>query len=138
VPLWFNKLDMKDYLESVYNVQTAFIRSWVVQKKTQKRIMTGGRKGPTYRPASNKKMLVHMMEPFTWPEEPEDFEPYVPSRHPSPDSKPLPLPFPFSLSIFTANKSRHKQLETRNVLAISNSPKPRNNPRANGKARSDG
>jgi large subunit ribosomal protein L23 len=67
---------MKDYLESVYNVQIAFVRSWVVQKKTQKK-RVNNRIGPTYRPASGKKMLVHMMEPFTWPEEPEDFEPYV-------------------------------------------------------------
>ncbi|KAL9102953.1 MAG: hypothetical protein Q9163_001940 [Psora crenata] len=34
-PLWFNKLDLKDYLYHVYGVQVLSVRSYVIQSKVR-------------------------------------------------------------------------------------------------------
>lgn len=79
VPLWFNKLDMKSYLSSAYNVQVIHIRSTVLQSKVEND-RDGGRgntkgmgQGRLRRPMAKKKMTVELVEPFVWPDEIKDF-----------------------------------------------------------------
>ncbi|EER24996.1 hypothetical protein D8B26_007581 [Coccidioides posadasii str. Silveira] len=77
VPLSFNKLDMKDYLKRVYDVDVIKVRSYVEQQKvTRERPMGKEGYGPLRRPMARKKMTVEMTEPFVWPEEPKDFSPW--------------------------------------------------------------
>ncbi|KAK5059766.1 hypothetical protein LTR84_009649 [Exophiala bonariae] len=73
VPLHFNKLDMRDYLKSVYNVDILHIRSTIIQAKV-KQIPTMSKVGRGYwaRPASRKKMTVLLAKPFVYPEEIKD------------------------------------------------------------------
>lgn len=78
VPLNFNKLDMKDYLKRVYNVDVLKVRSYIEQQKiTREKPRGRDGFGPWRRPMSRKKMTVEMTEPFVWPEEPTDTKPYV-------------------------------------------------------------
>ncbi|WEW60947.1 mitochondrial 54S ribosomal protein YmL41 [Emydomyces testavorans] len=77
VPLSFNKLDMKDYLKRLYNVDVIKVRSYVEQQKvTRERPMGKQGYGPLRRPMAKKKMTVEMIEPFVWPEAPTDFSPW--------------------------------------------------------------
>ncbi|EEP80384.1 conserved hypothetical protein [Uncinocarpus reesii 1704] len=77
VPLSFNKLDLKDYLKRVYNVDVIKVRSYVEQQKvTRERPMGKEGYGPLRRPMSKKKMTVELTEPFVWPEEPTDYSPW--------------------------------------------------------------
>ncbi|KAL1955152.1 hypothetical protein VTO42DRAFT_8967 [Malbranchea cinnamomea] len=77
VPLNFNKLDMKDYLKRVYNVDVIKVRSYVEQQKVTRELPRGRQgHGPLRRPMSRKKMTVEMTEPFVWPEEPTDMSPW--------------------------------------------------------------
>ncbi|QDS74153.1 hypothetical protein FKW77_001461 [Venturia effusa] len=71
VPLNLNKLDIRDYLFHAYNVRVLKVRSFITQSKVQT-----NEKGQKYRKKSKKTMTVEMTEPFFWPEEPEDFEPW--------------------------------------------------------------
>ncbi|KAL5341585.1 ribosomal protein L23-domain-containing protein [Aspergillus crustosus] len=73
VPLSFNKLDMRDYLQRLYGVGVLSVRSYVEQQKVT-RLKTGGGygQGPLRRPRSRKRMTVEMKEGFVWPEVPED------------------------------------------------------------------
>lgn len=34
-PLWFNKLDLKDYLYHLYGIQALSVRSYVIQQKVK-------------------------------------------------------------------------------------------------------
>lgn len=77
VPLNFNKLDMRDYLERVYGVGVVSVRSYV-QLQPITRITRDGRNfGAWRRPKSEKRMTVELREPFVWPEEPKDLSKYV-------------------------------------------------------------
>ncbi len=82
VPLWFNKLDFKNYLKNVYNVDVLHIRSYVQQQKVQREErMVGGTmnqgQGRLYRPPARKKMTVELVDPFVYPEEEKDLSAYV-------------------------------------------------------------
>lgn len=80
MPLWFNKLDFKNYLKNVYNVDVIHIRSYVEQmrvKRQERRSILGFDKGNgrLYRPPSIKRMTVELVDPFVYPEEVEDLSP---------------------------------------------------------------
>ncbi|KAL9130926.1 MAG: hypothetical protein Q9175_006898, partial [Cornicularia normoerica] len=76
-PLWFNKLDLKDYLYNVYGVQVLRVRSFVIQGKVTKDRYTAR----VSRASAKKKMTVELVQgvegqgPFIWPEEPKDIKP---------------------------------------------------------------
>ncbi|TKA72702.1 hypothetical protein B0A55_06486 [Friedmanniomyces simplex] len=80
VPLWFSKLDLRDYLHHVYALPIGpHIRSYVQQS----RIRQGQTKDPArpqskrwHRPRSTKRMTVELARPFVWPPEPEDYKPW--------------------------------------------------------------
>ncbi|PYI11163.1 mitochondrial ribosomal protein L23 [Aspergillus sclerotiicarbonarius CBS 121057] len=77
VPLNFNKLDMRDYMQRLYGVGILSVRSYVEQQKVT-RLKPMGRYGygKLRRPMSKKKMTVEMKDPFVWPEAPKDMEPW--------------------------------------------------------------
>lgn len=78
VPLSFNKLDMRDYLQRVYSVGVVGVRSYIEQQKvTRMRPMGRWGYGRVRRPESKKRMTVEMKEPFVWPEAPTDMAAYV-------------------------------------------------------------
>ncbi|WPH04612.1 Hypothetical protein R9X50_00750400 [Acrodontium crateriforme] len=74
VPLWFSKLDLRDYLYHAYNVETTGIRSYVRQSRVQQG-RPGGRfiQNRWHRPRATKHMTVDLVEPFVWPEGPESY-----------------------------------------------------------------
>ncbi|KAJ5713335.1 54S ribosomal protein [Penicillium malachiteum] len=72
VPLNFNKLDMRDYLKNLYNVNVIKIRSYIEQQPITRVTRDGRTLGKWRRPKSEKRMTVELREPFIWPEEPED------------------------------------------------------------------
>ncbi|KAK2850719.1 hypothetical protein FQN49_005387 [Arthroderma sp. PD_2] len=77
VPLTFNKLDMKDYMKRVYNVDVLKVRSYVEQQKVTRELPRGRQGfGTMRRQMAKKKMTIEMTEPFVWPEEPKDFAPW--------------------------------------------------------------
>lgn len=78
VPLHFNKLDIRDYLQRLYGVKVLSVRSFVEQQKVT-RMRKDGKHGygRLRRPQAKKKMTVEMKEPFVWPEPPKDMAPYV-------------------------------------------------------------
>lgn len=78
VPLNFNKLDMRDYMQRVYGVKVLSVRSFIEQQKVT-RSRRDGRPGygPLRRPKAKKRMTIEMTEPFVWPEAPKDMGPYV-------------------------------------------------------------
>lgn len=77
VPLWFNKLDTKDYLKSVYNVDVVHVRSYTVENTLRRAKHPNARKeGAYYRPKAEKRMKVQLVEPFQWPAEIKDFSEY--------------------------------------------------------------
>lgn len=81
VPLWFNKLDMKSYLRSVYKTEVLHVRSVVLQSKVERsrdsgRGMKNEGQGRMRRPASKKKMTVELVKPFVWPEPVQDLSPW--------------------------------------------------------------
>lgn len=82
VPLRFNKLDMRDYLQSVYNVDVLQVRSYIHQTR-DKEVRTLSKFGPPRlsRVPNIKKMTVQLVNPFVWPEEVKDLKPYV-TTHP--------------------------------------------------------
>ncbi|ROW02336.1 hypothetical protein VSDG_02474 [Cytospora chrysosperma] len=71
VPLTFNKLDFRDYLFNVYNVEVTSVRSFINQMQVRQRSFKGFG-GKWYRPRSQKMMVVDLVKPFVWPAEPED------------------------------------------------------------------
>ncbi|KAF2861035.1 hypothetical protein K470DRAFT_246370 [Piedraia hortae CBS 480.64] len=79
VPLWFNKLDLRDYLFSVYGIRIGpTIRSYVKQSRVRQGTdpTEPHRYRHWYRPKSTKYMMVNLESPFTWPDEPEDLSPW--------------------------------------------------------------
>ncbi|KAI5362761.1 Putative ribosomal protein L25/L23 [Septoria linicola] len=74
VPLWFSKLDLRDYLFHAYGVEILSVRSYVKQSRVQSGqpnlIRPAIRRW--HRPRANKFMTVELARPFVWPEEPED------------------------------------------------------------------
>ncbi|KAJ9209682.1 hypothetical protein DTO166G4_8726 [Paecilomyces variotii] len=77
VPLHFNKLDIRDYLQRLYGVKVLSVRSFVEQQKVT-RMRKDGKHGygRLRRPQAKKKMTVEMKEPFVWPEPPKDMAPW--------------------------------------------------------------
>jgi len=72
VPLRFTKLDIRDYLWNLYNVEVTSVRSQVrlsplTQRPLGKQI---------YRPVSKKFMMVELVNPFHWPTVPSNLEPW--------------------------------------------------------------
>lgn len=76
VPLSFNKLDFRDYLWNVYNVEVRSVRSFVNQMRPRQRQYGNTRGGKWYRPRSQKMMIAELARPFVWPETPEDLGPW--------------------------------------------------------------
>lgn len=76
VPLSFNKLDFRDYLWNVYNVEVRGVRSFVNQMRPRQRQYGNTRGGKWYRPRSQKMMIADLARPFVWPEAPEDLTPW--------------------------------------------------------------
>ncbi|PYH44534.1 mitochondrial 54S ribosomal protein uL23m [Aspergillus saccharolyticus JOP 1030-1] len=75
VPLNFNKLDIRDYLQRAYGVGVLAVRSFVEQQKVTQ-MKPNGRYGygKFRRPKSKKRMTVELKEPFVWPEAPESMD----------------------------------------------------------------
>lgn len=73
VPLYFSKLDLRDYLYNAYNVRALSIRS-VVQQQPVRDHVDAMRQ--FFRPESKKFMTIEMDKPFVWPAEPESWEPW--------------------------------------------------------------
>ena len=81
MPLWFSKLDLRDYLFHAYNVRIHGVRSYVkLQRITHGKPFTiDGDSYPRpqnrrwHRPPSIKRMTVELERPFVWPEPLEDF-----------------------------------------------------------------
>lgn len=76
VPLSFNKLDFRDYLWNVYNVEARSVRSFVNQMRPRQRQYGPSQGGKWYRPRSQKMMIADLARPFVWPEAPEDLTPW--------------------------------------------------------------
>ncbi|RJE23585.1 hypothetical protein PHISCL_04085 [Aspergillus sclerotialis] len=76
VPLNFTKLDIRDYLKRAYGVKTLRVRSYVEQQKITRVSKDGLSHGRLRRPKSRKKMTVELVEPFVWPDPPEDYSPW--------------------------------------------------------------
>ncbi|RAL14003.1 mitochondrial 54S ribosomal protein uL23m [Aspergillus homomorphus CBS 101889] len=75
VPLNFNKLDIRDYLQRVYGVGVLAVRSFVEQQPvTREKSLGRFGYGPWRRPISKKRMTVEMTEPFVWPEPPKEMD----------------------------------------------------------------
>ncbi|EME78870.1 uncharacterized protein MYCFIDRAFT_212486 [Pseudocercospora fijiensis CIRAD86] len=76
VPLWFSKLDLRDYLWHAYQVEILRVRSYVKQSRVQSgkphEIRPSVRRW--HRPKAKKYMTVSLVRPFVWPERSEDHE----------------------------------------------------------------
>ncbi|KAL2156942.1 hypothetical protein VTH06DRAFT_1870 [Thermothelomyces fergusii] len=68
VPLQFNKLDLRDYLYHVYNVEVTSVRSFVNQPLPRRKFQGHGK---WYRPRSKKMMIAELVKPFVWPDPPK-------------------------------------------------------------------
>ena len=74
MPLWFSKLDLRDYLHHVYDVRITSVRSYVKQSRVEMEQLHGKIKmNRWHRPRSKKFMTVELERPFVWPAEPEDY-----------------------------------------------------------------
>ncbi|KAM3160470.1 54S ribosomal protein L41 [Lachancea thermotolerans] len=73
VPKSFNKLDLRDYLFHVYGLRAMNVTTQLLHGKYTRvnQVM------PRYRSAQIKKMTIDMAEPFVWPAEPVDKEPWA-------------------------------------------------------------
>ncbi|SCU85886.1 LAME_0D03400g1_1 [Lachancea meyersii CBS 8951] len=72
VPKSFNKLDLRDYLYNLYGLRALNITTQLLHGKYTRvnQVM------PRYRTAQIKKMTIDMAEPFIWPDEPENKDPW--------------------------------------------------------------
>ncbi|CEP62883.1 mitochondrial 54S ribosomal protein uL23m LALA0_S06e06040g [Lachancea lanzarotensis] len=72
VPKSFNKLDLRDYLYNIYGLRALNVTTQLLHGKYTRvnQVM------PRYRSAQIKKMTIDMAEPFVWPEEPENKDPW--------------------------------------------------------------
>lgn len=73
VPLRFTKLDLRDYLWNLYNVEVRKVRSYVKQQPLVRRHSLSQ---SYYRPLSLKIMLAELTKPFIWPEVPKNLTPW--------------------------------------------------------------
>lgn len=75
VPLYFSKLDLRDYLWHVYKVEIIAVRSYLKQQRVRAE-NNGGKPAARrwHRPQAHKHMTVQLVRPFVWPEEPADFK----------------------------------------------------------------
>lgn len=77
MPLWFSKLDLKDYLFHAYSVPCHNIRSYVEQTRVRQGAVQNSPK-PTpkrwHRPKATKRMTVELARPFVWPAEPAELK----------------------------------------------------------------
>ncbi|KAG6017550.1 hypothetical protein E4U54_006298 [Claviceps lovelessii] len=73
VPLRFTKLDLRDYLWNLYNVEVTKVRSYVKQQPLTQR---DSHSRSWYRPQPLKIMTVELAKPFQWPDLPTDLEPW--------------------------------------------------------------
>ncbi|KAJ5120612.1 uncharacterized protein N7515_010000 [Penicillium bovifimosum] len=76
VPLNFNKFDLRNYLWNLYGVGCLGIRSYVQAQPITRISRDGKGYGPWRRPKSQKRMTVELKEPFVYPAEPKDLEPW--------------------------------------------------------------
>lgn len=69
-----NKLDLKDYLYNLYDVETLHVRSYIIHGKVRREPRTGS----VYRRPQRKKMTIEMKsgDNFLWPDAPEDLGPW--------------------------------------------------------------
>ncbi|SCU88714.1 LANO_0D02872g1_1 [Lachancea nothofagi CBS 11611] len=72
VPKSFNKLDLRDYLFHVYGLRAMNVTTQLLHGKYTRvnQVM------PRYRAPQIKKMTIDMAEPFIWPAEPKDKDPW--------------------------------------------------------------
>lgn len=75
VPKSFNKLDLRDYLFHVYGLRAMNVTTQLLHAKYTR----ANQVMPRYREGQIKKMTIDMAEPFVWPEEPRDKEPWAAS-----------------------------------------------------------
>lgn len=82
VPLWFSKLDLRDYLYHVYDVRILGVRSYVKVQPIKRGTDDVSYPKPKrwYRPPAQKFMTVQLEEPFVWPQAPGDFAPWSKSQ----------------------------------------------------------
>lgn len=80
MPLHFNKLDLRDYLYHLYGVEVLKVRSWLIQQPPRRVYLgpMGSQRsyGGTTRPPPEKRMIVELVKPFTFPAPPEDRTPW--------------------------------------------------------------
>ncbi|KXT08990.1 hypothetical protein AC579_71 [Pseudocercospora musae] len=76
VPLWFSKLDLRDYLWHAYQVEILAVRSYVKQSRVQSGKPNDIRPAIRrwHRPKAKKFMTVSLVHPFVWPERSKDHE----------------------------------------------------------------
>jgi len=69
-----NKLDLKDYLYNLYNIETLHVRSYIIHGKVRRE----ARSGVIFRRPQRKKMTIEMKpgDKFVWPDVPEDLGPW--------------------------------------------------------------
>lgn len=72
VPKSFNKFDLRDYLWNLYGLRAFNITTQLLHSK----YVRDGQSLARYRTGQIKKMTIEMLEPFVWPKEPEDKEPW--------------------------------------------------------------
>lgn len=88
VPLWFSKLDLRDYLFHAYDVRVNSVRSYVKLQRIRqgKPYLLNGKEYPRpqykrwHRPPSIKRMTVELERPFVWPEPLEDMAAFAKGR----------------------------------------------------------
>lgn len=64
-------------MKNVYGIKALRIRSSVIQQKVTRELRNRYGYGALRRPQAQKKMTIEMVEPFVWPEMPEDQSAYV-------------------------------------------------------------
>ncbi|EMR08741.1 hypothetical protein PNEG_02915 [Pneumocystis murina B123] len=73
VPITVNKFDVKDYLFHIYRIEVTRVRSMICYRK---RIRRKDYTKMLERTPSFKKVIVDMKEPFIYPKEPENLDPW--------------------------------------------------------------
>lgn len=72
VPKSFNKLDLRDYLFHIYGLRAMNITTQLLHARYRRYTPML----PRYREPQIKKMTIDMAEPFIWPNEPENKDPW--------------------------------------------------------------
>ncbi|KTW27333.1 hypothetical protein T552_02316 [Pneumocystis carinii B80] len=73
VPITVNKFDVRDYLYHIYQIEVTRVRSMICYSK---RIRRKDYTRMLERTPSFKKVIVDMKEPFIYPKEPENLDPW--------------------------------------------------------------